>query len=446
MKNLNMNIKKFILALLAISLLSCKSDNDEKTIRILGENSSNLQALESLKADYEKMNGYKIIFYPNSYEDSFNKANQDFVNKTGIYDIVLQYNFSLSSFVKNKYIVPLSTLREELSDSLRSFESDLFPNVWKEVGFYYEENDKTVFQQVGYPFAANTMLIAYNRDLFEDSSNKDAYRKKYGRELTPPTDWAQYRQLAEFFTQPSKGIVGVSIAGATGGWLYYEFCNYLLGYGETVMNKKYGWEGNSSTQLNLTSEKAIAATEYYLSLKPYSSTSYDKIDASDQINSLINGKVAMGIIWSDYAYNLIYNQEGALDNRFGFAPIPGNKSIIAGGSFFVNINSKNKTESIKYIANLLQRDNQIQLFKKGLCSPVQSVYEDEEVKKIPYTNSLYQSLKQGVYALEAGPDANLISDKITEYIQQAWSGKLTAREALSKAQEEIMKERSDYFK
>ena len=95
----------FVLTVATIFLTSCNSCNKQKvTLTVLGENSSNLQAMEPLKGGYEKNSNVKIEFKPNTFEDAFSKANQDFANKTGLYDIVLQYNFSLSSFVRNSYV------------------------------------------------------------------------------------------------------------------------------------------------------------------------------------------------------------------------------------------------------------------------------------------------------------------------------------------------------
>ena len=122
-----------------IFLTSCNSCNKKQvTLTVLGENSSNLQAMEALKGDYEKNSNVKIEFKPNTFEDAFSKANQDFANKTGLYDIVLQYNFSLSSFVRNGYVSNIDELSKGIPADQKSFESDLFPNAWQEVGYYYK--------------------------------------------------------------------------------------------------------------------------------------------------------------------------------------------------------------------------------------------------------------------------------------------------------------------
>ena len=79
------------------------------TIRVLGEDSSNLQAIEALYKS-KPFAGAKIDFIKKSFEDALQKANIDFAQGTGLYDIVLQYNFSLSSFSRNRYVLTVDEL------------------------------------------------------------------------------------------------------------------------------------------------------------------------------------------------------------------------------------------------------------------------------------------------------------------------------------------------
>ena len=438
-----------VLSIAATFLTSCNSCNKKQvTLTMLGENSSNLQAMEALKSDYEKNSNVKIEFKPNTFEDAFNKANQDFANKTGLYDIVLQYNFSLSSFVRNGYVSNIDELSKGIPADQKSFENDLFPNAWQEVGYYYKNslNISEGTMKVGYPFAANSMLLVYNKEMFENAGNKAEYKKKYKEELTVPTDWEHYKRAAEFFTNPNKKTFGVCMQGAASGWLYYEYCNFLFSMGGTVFEKQRGWNGDVNTPLKITSTEAVAATNYYKSLKPFNGGNFTTIDATEQTKLLKNGNIAMGIVWSDYLYSFTYDANGAIDNRFGFAPIPGSKSTLAGGSFYINKQSKNPQEAVKYVMSLMQKPNQIALAKKGLCSPLKSTYDDPEVQKIPYANALKTSLDRGVYMFEAGPESDLVSQTLTNYLQQFWNGKLTAEEALTKASEDITKGRVDIYK
>ncbi|MBS1661845.1 MAG: extracellular solute-binding protein [Bacteroidetes bacterium] len=415
---------------------------------ILGENSSNLQAMEALKGNYEKDSNVKIDFKPNTFEDAFNKANQDFANGTGIYDIVLQYNFSLSSFVRNGYVYNIDELSKDISTEQKQFENDLFPNAWQEVGYYYKNpavpSEGTI--KIGYPFAANTMVLVYNREMFENADNKALYKKTYKEELTVPTDWQQYRRVAKFFTNPGKKTFGVCLQGAGGGWLYYEYCDFLFGMGGTVFEKQRGWEGEANTPLKITSPEAVAATDFYKSLKPYNAGNFTAIDATEQTKLMKNGNIAMAFVWSDYLYGFTFAEGGKADDQFGFTTLPGSKSPLAGGCYYINKKAKHPQEALKYVISLMQNQNQVALAKKGLCSPLKSTYDDPEVQKIPYASALKNSLQRGVYMFEAGPESDLVNQALTNYLQQLWADKLTTKEALEHASEDIIKGREEIYK
>ncbi len=420
-------------------LFSC--EDKPKTITIIGEDSSNLQAMESQKSEFEKANKANISYKAYSFDEAFNKSNLDFINKTGLYDIVLQYNFSLSSFVKNDFVADLNKLKSDNNIINSDFESQLFNNAWKEVGYYYKDatNPDEGIKLVGYPFAANTMLLVYNSEMFSNSDNQIRFKEKYNRDLSVPKTWEEYYQVAEFFTTDNS--YGVCIEGAEGGWLYYELMNYVFGQGGTIMDKQYGWESTKDSKVLINSEQNINALKYYLSLKPFNAGNYNTVDASSKIELIEKGNVAMSIVWSDYIYGLSYDETKSLRNKFGFAPIPGDKSALAGGSFYINKMSKNKDIAIAYVNDLMQPKTQIELAKNGLCSPLKSTYSNAEVKQIPYSDALYQSLNRGVYMFEAGPDADVISQTITKYVQQIWKGEISVEDGLNAAQEEVEKRR-----
>lgn len=440
-------LNSILLILIILGLFSSCKKNDTK-LTILGENSSTIQSMQTLENEYEKISGINLDFKPNSFEDAFNKSNQDFANRTGLYDLVLQYNFSLSSFVRNDYVYKLNELKKESPNLNFDFENEIFPNVWKEVGYYYKNpnnpNDKEI-EVISYPFAANTMLLVYNQDLFNDPIQKKNFQLKYGRELTVPTDLQSFKQVAEFFTQPENGLNGVCLQGSTGGWLYYEWCSFLQGFNGKVLAKNQGWQGNANTPVLLNNAQGIAATEYYISLKPFNAGNFVTTDGVEQRNILKKGNVAMGLIWSDYSWGLIDDGNGKIDKRFAFAPTPGEKSMIAGGSYFVNKQSKHTKEAFQYLSYLLKKETQVKMIQKGLCAPTKSAYDAPEAQLVPYVPALKTSLLRAEYMLEAGPDADLINNVITTYIQKIWNNEISVKEGLNAAKERIEKERKPLF-
>jgi ABC-type glycerol-3-phosphate transport system substrate-binding protein len=444
-------MKKIIFLFSAILMLfgcnnATKTTSQRSNITILAESATSIQSMMAFEQDYEsKHPKINLEFKPNSFDDAFNKANQDFANKTGLYDIVMQYNFSLSSFVRNNYVYPLDELLVKIPDSLRHFEKDLFQNAWKEIGFYANSTKTTEPIKVGYPFAANTMFLTYNKTLFEDPKHIAAYQQKYHEVLTIPTSWEQFYKVAAFFTQPENQLHGVCLQGATGGWLYYEWMNFLFSMGGKVMDKQYGWQGDQNTKVLLNTPEALKALNFYKSFKPFNKGNFTNVDAYEQIKIFKEGKTAMAIIWSDLAYNMVNMPNDAIDNRFGFVTIPGNKSLLAGGSYFINRQSKNPDLALQYIIDLMQPQSQVALTKKGLCSALKTVYTHPDVQKLPYCNAMKNSLDRGVYMLEAGIDATMISEKITTYLQKAWNDELTSEKALEKMQSEIESERNKIF-
>ncbi len=49
------------------------------------------------------------------------------------------------------------------------------------------------------PLLGDALLCFYREDLLQDAGHRDAFRKKYGRELTAPVTWEQFTELAEYF-------------------------------------------------------------------------------------------------------------------------------------------------------------------------------------------------------------------------------------------------------
>jgi multiple sugar transport system substrate-binding protein len=413
-------------------------------LNILGEDAANIRALEALQGEYEaKHPGVDLVFHPNTFEDAFTKANSDFAKGTAKYDIVLQYNFSLSSFARNNYVVRLG----ERPDA-PAFETDIFPNVWKELGYYYKDwrDPSAGIEAIAYPFAANSMLLVYNRALFEDKEQQRAYADKHGRPLAVPTTWNEYRDVAEFFTQPAAGLHGVVMQGSAGSWLYYEWSNYLFSFGGRVMDKDLGWESTPATKVVLDSPEAVAAARYFKGLKAYNAGTFTATDGVSQVEIMKKGRVAMAIMWSDYATMLTDGVKSPAESAFGFAPIPGDKSLIAGGSFYVNKASPHQDEALEYIQHVMQPTTQVALLTRGLCSPSRSAYAAPEAGSVAFAKALEQSLTRGVYMLEAGPDADLVSNTLTKHMQRLWNDELAPEEAIRAADEEIRTQRAEVFK
>lgn len=429
-------------------LTGCKSGSSSHGgphLVVLGEDSSNLNAIATLAPSYTRQTGVGLSFDKSAFDVAYQKANQDLMQGTGLYDILMQYNFSLASFVNNNWVVNLDELQKSDPDlaSKRSFESDLFANAWHEIG-YYRKKGQSEEQAIGYPFAANTMLLVYNREHFENPGLKASFKRQFNRELVVPKDWVSFHELAKFFASTNTGIYGVAMEGAPGGWLYYEWATIANGMGGGVMHKDRGWDSDPSVVIKLDTPENVVATNLYVSLKRFNIGDFYSVSGAEQRQIMENGKVAMALMWSDYLWPLVQSPGGA---RFAFAPTPGEHSGLAGGTFFVNRMSRFKKEAAEFIVYVMQKERQVELMKKGLCSPLRSAYSDPTVlAAVPYARALYESLNRGKYFFEAGPDSELIQNVITNWVQKIWRGDIDSATGLRNATADLKDRRAQLFK
>lgn len=357
-----------------------------------------------------------------AYQELIQRSRTDLASETGAYDIILGYNQELPLFARQKWIVPVDEygVRSSTWDSTfrASLDTLLFERTWREVGFYGRAGQVT---RIGVPFSANTMLLAYNARLLRTPRYQEEYRRRFGDSLRVPTTWNELRRQVEFFHRPDRGIYGIAMQGQA-AWIYYEWANLAFSHGGGVMRKSAGWDSDLSTPLTLTDSSTVAGTQEYLRLVQYdagadrgirSRSPYDGRDAAQQVQLLEQDNIAFGIIWSDEAFRL--RNASAID----FAPIPGDRSMLAGGSFFISRFTKQPDNAIAVVQALLSTDAQRQLMLKGLCSPVRSVYNDSTVlAQIRYAPALRASLERGVYMLEAGPDTDVIIEILSRTLQR----------------------------
>lgn len=437
--------RRFLLAVIAVSLgglvalaLLPSNRGQPPMITVLGEDSSNLTAYSTAAKAFEKQSGIKVQVEAATFEQAVQKADASFRSGSATYDVVLQYNFSLATYVRGRFVTPIDELFQvdELAKLRKS--RSFFERALKETSYYYSNPDKIDGppSQFGLPFAANTLLLVYNKDLFESPQHQSAFKEKHGRALTPPATWADYMVVAEYFSQPSTNTKGVAMQGAPDGWLYYEAALYLFNMGTGTTKKEFGWEEVKSLTIATVENERVL--EYMKRLREFSSGDFFSVGASQQQEIMLEGKTAMALMWSDYVQRLAEaGQKDAKKSRFGFSPTPGSISGLAGGAFYVDAKSKNKRAAADFIEYITRPQVQEGLISHGLCSPVKEAYTESVLKTVPYADSLRASLERGVFMFEAGRDSETINTAVTTNIQKFMRGEIDARSALINAQEQV---------
>ena len=112
--------------------------------------------------------------------------------------------------------------------------------------------------------------LAYRADLFENEEEKAAFKAQYGYELMPPETYAQFYDIAVFFTRKAgeklagetldHDFYGTCHSSANGSFLWNDYVIYLAAFGADIIVNPETYE------VTWNSPESIAAVTFYRDL------------------------------------------------------------------------------------------------------------------------------------------------------------------------------------
>ena len=144
--------------------------------------------------EFEEETGMKVDYHFLPWAENGSKQLLEITNKTGAYDLNTVGAEEWPMFLP--HLIGLNSRIEEHWGSLNAFMSDVFPKLQEPL--IYEGEHR------GIPIHANTMFLAYRKDLFEDPKNQKRFEEQYGRELQPPKTFQELDEVATFFNDPPR--------------------------------------------------------------------------------------------------------------------------------------------------------------------------------------------------------------------------------------------------
>jgi multiple sugar transport system substrate-binding protein len=411
------------IGIILTSVFARQTADNSITLRIEADAVSATDAMEKSAAVFTRETGIQVVVEKFGYKSSMERAAEDLASPGGRYDIVIQNNDALGKFASQGSILSIDEL-EKISAMKADFEGDLFPNTWHGLSWY-----KGV--RYGYPLAANTMFVLYRKDLLDSSDEKQAFHARYGYDLTPPQDWKQYRDLAEFFTRPDQKFYGTLLQGKRFPAVWFEWLNFAFSFGGGVMEKEHSWEYGP---VIINSPDTIAATDYYNSLKQFSPPGVTNFTWDDAVGQMRDGHIFMCLLWSDALFHVVDPKVSAVVGKIGYSPLPSGKAgrvaQIAGSTYMVSRSSKHPKEAFHLELWMLRRDNQIQQELAGGASARKSVYQDPRVLELPYALADSQSLAVARNMIDTSPETPQIAETIEIAISEVIADRSNSAEAL----------------
>ena len=413
------------------------------TINMIAEQQTPTVALsEQLKA-FEELTGIKVNLEMAPFDNVVQKITLAMQSGSEDYDVIaVPYQF-LGNLAVNGFIQPLEPLMNnpDLAVVPNYDPDDIIKGMWDASGKW----EDTVY---GVPANSCIMFFAYRKDLFENPEEQAAFKAKYGYDLTVPTDWDTYRDIAEFFTRKSgeklagetltRDFYGVSMSGKRHDATTCEWLNYAWSFGGEIFDE--------SGNIAINSEKNVAALEYYNDLKKFAPPGVTEKTWDEQTTEMQQGIAAMAVIFNDCTPALENKDESKVVGKMGYGAIPiGEKPAAHYGawSYFIPTHSPNPEAAWIFLQWFNTPEVQKNIAMKGGFPNLYSVYNDPDLNQLPYWKASMDAYEISTTRPRI-PEWNEMNEELMLQISKVMSDQATPKEALDAAAakyKEILKDK-----
>ncbi len=279
------------------------------------------------------------------------------------------------------------------------------------------------------PWHDGPEVFHYRSDLFDSPRERDAFKAQHGRELCVPTTWAEFLEVARFFTRP--GLWGCCVGAMPDGHNnVYDFLIHLwsrsgslLGGDKPVFNSKQGCD----------------ALAFYSGLMHAESVA--PLDCLD-MNSLdsgvfyASGKAAMMWNWSGFAATAeMPGSQIAGLNRC--AQIPGGTSLNIFWALTILSGSKHKDTAYKFMSHAMSPDMDKLASMSGANGVRLSTWRDTDVlARFPYYGIL-ERVHENTRVLPPIPEYPAINESLNQAVKRVTHDRHSPESSLAIAEREV---------
>jgi multiple sugar transport system substrate-binding protein len=297
-------------------------------------------------------------------------------------------------------------------------------------------------QLVQIPRSTDIEALYYNKTAYADPANRDAYKKKFGQDLTPPKNFAEFTQQATFFTK-APNFYGTQFPGKDEA-LTGTFYSLLVANGGQLLDAKM--------QPTFNSPAGVKTLDWFVNLYkagvvPKGVPSYVWDDLG---NNFASGKVALDLDWPGFASFYNDPKTSKLAGNVGVVRAPlgaGNKRPGWSGSHSFSITKVCARPEVaaSFIQFLTSKDSQMVEARLGSIpsriDAQQAIVQEFKAKDDRFmadaVATFSQAAKEDSFTPPRIAQWNEISNALWPELQKAIIGDETSQQALDKAAKKV---------
>lgn len=333
--------------------------SDAESLSIITLDSPTAHILEDMARLYTISTGVKIKIGIFSY-DSIHEMLTNMDENTA-FDIIRLDATWLNWFAQQVF-EPLDQLDPDIHKLLGTFLPDIAP--------YYGQMPGGLY---ALPETPSPQMLFYRKDLFEQPIYQRLYKETYQQELRPPQSFAEYNQIARFFSRrfnPGSPVrYGSTLTLGNTGVAATEFLTRYFSLTHTLFD--------GEDRLRLDSPEALQALNLLIEVQSYAPSSHSNW-WRDTAKFFSYGDVAMTVLFSNYASEIL-GKNSQVHAEIGYAMVPGGNPLLGGGAIGVCRCSRQKKEALNFLRWLCSEEISSAMTLLGSVSPCRKTYENYQV-------------------------------------------------------------------
>lgn len=352
---------KKIISLITLSLAFISFNANSVTLRAVMENVPDTKFIQELLPEFTEATGIEVEFEVMGYGEMHPKLVPSLTASTGSYDFMPVDFYWVGEFDKAGWMMPLDDMiSKDGFDTSVYFDSLM--NLTGKVG-------NTTYML---PFYNYAMGLTVRKDLIEDSSNQSRFKSKYGMDLKIPTEWNEYLNQVEFFTDKDNGFYGVVNQGGKADPIAMEWSNYLFARGGAFHDDN--WNGQ------LTSNEALQALNDYISMiNDYGPVGAESFSFDEAFNV-----AAQGNAYSYLTYNWFlgsYNdpEQSSVVGKMALIPVPGEGGLNGAWGWSIPKSSPNPEAAWEFLKWVESPDIAKRRAEMGGAATRKDVFDDPDL-------------------------------------------------------------------
>lgn len=375
-----------------------------KVVRVLAVSGPETDSLIASAAEFEKATGITASIEQVSRALWGERKVRELLQDSGIYDVVMIGGGDDLVWVTQKaHVLPLDNYLTA-DDKAQLMHADFFTK------------DGSL---IGVPQYYNFPMLFYRKDMLEDPKEQAAFKEKYGRDLTVPTNYDELQQVAEFFNRPPE-MAGFCMGGVD--WsIFLDFTYFLYGTGGNFGDLKTG-------ELTLNTPEFTRALDAMTRMKAYNPTGWETMSFFDCDTQMLQGKAFMYQNWF-YEWTTFQKE---MPDKIGMAPVTGDLQPGAHIGAMVAVipqAAPDPDAAGQFISWMLSASYQKEMMTATGNMPVrQDLISDPEVRSALVGIDMYEkTVPYLTYQHTTWPSE--LDSGVTEAIWKIFKGEMTAQEA-----------------